>query len=220
MSLYEMLKEPGTASAGGRVSGVLVGIVTNNKDPDGLGRVKVRFPSRDSNDESFWARQVSLMAGGNRGTYFLPEVDDEVLVAFENGDIEHPYIIGALWNGKDKPPQSNSDGKNNVRAIRSRSGHEILFNDDSQGKQEKLVIKTNSGHTITLDDASGQEKIEIKDKSGSNSIVINSMEKSITIKSDMKLSFKSQMIEIEAQGMMTIKSSGTLTLQGTLVQIN
>jgi len=143
-----------------------------------------------------------------------------VLVAFEQGDAEHPYILGAVWNGQDKPPADNGDGKNNLRKLRSRSGHEILFDDNAEAKQEKIVIKTNGGHIITLDDSSGQEKIEIKDNTENNSIIIDSKQNSIAIESAMKLSIKSQIIEIEAQNMMTIKANATLTLQGGLVKIN
>lgn len=201
-----------------RVTGVVVGIVTNNKDTEGMGRVKVKFPWRGDADESYWARVATLMAGKDRGTFFLPEVEDEVLVAFDHGDINHPYIIGALWNGVDTPPETNSDGKNNIRKIKSRSGHEIIFGDEQS--KEKIELHTNAGHTIILDDSAGNEKIEIKDKTGNNSITIDSVQNAITISSQMKLSIKARMIEIEAEGMMTIKSGANLTIQGAIVQIN
>jgi uncharacterized protein involved in type VI secretion and phage assembly len=190
--------------------GVVIGIVTNNKDPNLLGRVKLKFPWRDSSDESSWARVATLMTGNDRGTYFLPEVGDEVLVSFDHGDITQPYVIGALWNGKDKPPEKNADGKNNTRMIKSRSGHKIIFSDEQQ--LEKVAIQTKSGHQIVLDDSAGREKIEIKDKTGSNSILIDSVQNSISISSQMKISIQAQMIEI--------KAGGTLTLQGGLVKIN
>jgi uncharacterized protein involved in type VI secretion and phage assembly len=190
--------------------GVVIGIVTNNKDPDLLGRVKLKFPWRDSSDESNWARVATLMAGDDRGTFFLPEVGDEVLVSFDHGDITQPYVIGALWNGKDKPPEKNADGKNNVRMIKSRSGHKIILNDE-QGS-EKVEVKTKSGHQIILDDSGGNEKIEIKDKTGSNSILIDSAQNSISMSSQMKITIQAQMIEI--------KAGATLTLQGGLVKIN
>ena len=205
---------------GGKIKGVAVGIVTDNKDPDGMGRVKVRFPWRESQGDSFWARTAVLMAGKDRGSFFLPEVEDEVLVAFEKEDIHHPYIVGALWNGQDNPPEKNSDGKNNIRKIRSRSGHVIIFNDDSESKKEKIEIHTNGGHEIVLDDSLGAEKILIKDKSGSNSIQIDSTKNSVTIESGLSLKIKSQKIDIEAGAAMTLKASGTLTIQGALVRIN
>ena len=192
------------------IHGVVVGIVTDNKDPEQMGRAKINFPWRDSNDESNWARIATFMGGKDRGAYFLPEVGDEVLVSFEHGNIEQPYIIGALWNGQDMPPETNCDGKNNKRLIKSRSGHKIIF-DDSPGK-EKVEIITNAGHTIVLDDSSGGEKVEIKDKTGSNSIVIDSVQNSLSIKSQMKISVEAQMIEI--------KAAAALNLQGGIVKIN
>jgi uncharacterized protein involved in type VI secretion and phage assembly len=201
-----------------RLAGVAVGIVTNNQDPDNLGRVKLRFPWLADDDESQWARMTGWFAGNDRGGYALPEVDDEVLVAFELGDIHAPYVLGGLWNGVDKPPRDNADGANNVRVIRSRSGHELIFNDEQQ--KEQVELHTKAGHTILLDDSAGQEKITITDKSGSNSIQIDSVQNAVTIAGQMKISLKAQIIEIEAGSMMTIKAGATLTIQGALVQIN
>ena len=200
--------------------GIVIGLVTSNNDPDKLGRVRVKFPWRANEDESFWARIISPMTGNDRGMVFYPEVGDEVLVAFEQGDINHPYILGGLWNGKDKPPETNDDGKNNIRLIKSRSGHEIIFNDDNTTMKEKIEIHTKKGHKILLDDSAGGEKIEVVDKSGNNKITIDSMQNSINIESTMQLKIKSQMIEIESGGMLTIKASGVLTLQGSLIKIN
>jgi len=203
-----------------RSMGVVVGIVTNNQDSDGLGRVKLYYPWLSAENETDWVRIATLMAGSGRGSFFLPEVDDEVLVVFEHGDINHPFVIGALWNGTDKPPETNSDGKNNIRKFTSRSGHEIIFNDNSDASQEKIEIRTKGGHQIILDDSSGQEKIEIKDKTGSNKIVIDSAQKAMNIESSIKLKIKSQTVEIEGTASLTIKSTGPLTIQGTPVKIN
>ena len=219
MSLYDLLRTD-IQRSGGSINGVAVGIVTNNQDPDGMGRIKVVFPWRESGDESYWARIATLMAGNDRGSFFLPEVGDEVLVAFEQGDINHPYILGALWNGQDKPPEANSDGKNNLRKIKSRSGHEIIFDDNGDQQKEKLEIHSKGGHVIVLDDSSGAEKIEIKDKSGSNSIKIDSSQNSITFESAMNIKIKSQMIDLEAGSSMNIKAMGNITIKGALVQIN
>jgi uncharacterized protein involved in type VI secretion and phage assembly len=154
------------------VYGVVIAVVTSNQDPEGLGRIKINFPWRGEKDESYWARIASPMAGNERGMVFYPEVDDEVLVAFEHGEINQPYVIGALWNGKDKPPETNSDGKNNIRMIKSRSGHEIIFNDDDSSGKEKIEINTKGKHQILLDDTSGQEKIEISSK-GEHKILLD-----------------------------------------------
>ena len=220
MSIEDLLNKKEANSQ--RIYGVVTGIVTSNEDEEGMGRVKITFPWRgdkdEEKDETYWARVASLMAGNDRGAVFYPEVDDEVLVAFEQGDINYPYIIGALWNSKDKPPETNSDGKNNIRMIKSRSGHKIVLNDEQM--KEKVEVETNAGHKIILDDATGQEKIQIIDKTGSNKIIFDSMMNSIEIESTMKLKIKSQMIEIEAGAMMTIKANGILTIKGSLVQIN
>jgi uncharacterized protein involved in type VI secretion and phage assembly len=146
--------------------GVAPAVVTNNTDPDGLGRVKLQFPWLSDDNESDWARITYFMAGGQRGGFFLPEVGDEVLVAFEHGDINSPYVIGTLWNGTDKPPEDNKNGKNNIRKIRSRSGHELVFDDNAEEKKEKVQIKTNAGHTFLLDDTSAKEKVETLTKAG------------------------------------------------------
>lgn len=220
MNMFDMSQESEDQETGGKIKGVAVGVVTNNKDPQGMGRVKVRFPWRENQDESHWARIATLMAGKDRGSFFLPEVGDEVLVAFEREDIRHPYVIGGLWNGQDKPPETNSDGKNNIRKIKSRSGHEIIFNDDHEAKKEKVEIHTKAGHKVVLDDAAGSEKIEVRDKSGSNFIVIDSVQNSITIESTAQLKIKSQKIDIEAGATMTLKASGALTIQGAIVKIN
>lgn len=148
----------------GQISGLAPGIVTNNKDPKKMGRVKIKFPWLSDKNESDWARVASLMTGKQMGSFFLPEVKDEVLVGFEHGDINRPYVIGSLWNGKAAPPETNKDGKNNIRTFKSRSGHEIRFDDTKQ--KEKVEVKTKSGHYILLDDASSKGKIEIKSKAG------------------------------------------------------
>jgi len=197
-----------------RITGVVVGVVTNNQDPDGLGRVKVKFPWLSDADESTWARLVSPMAGKERGLYVLPEVDDEVLVVFEHGDVRFPYVLGALWNGKDKPPADNSDGKNNVRLLKSRSGH-----------------------VIRLSDEDGKEKIEIIDKSEKNSIVFDTANNTITLTADkdiilsapqgtikldgQKIEAKSSAdAKVEAGAGMDVKASGTLNIKGATVNIN
>jgi len=217
----------------GKIFGVVIGVVTNNQDPDKLGRVKVRFPWLDDDDESNWARIATTMAGNKRGTFFLPEVDDEVLVAFEHGNVSKPFVIGALWNGVDAPVHDNADGKNNLRVIHSRAGHELIFNDED-GK-EQVEIKTKAGHQFLLDDTSGSEKIAIVDKSGNNKIEIDTAQNSIAIEAQTKISLKAQTIEITADTSMTVKStqleisadaaatvksSATLTIQGSLVKIN
>jgi uncharacterized protein involved in type VI secretion and phage assembly len=153
------------------------------------------------------------MAGKERGTWFLPEVGDEVLVACDAERIEHPYILGALWNGKEPPPETNSDGRNDIRKIRSRSGHEIIFDDGSQGRID--IHLKDKKRQVLLD----PDGILIKDDSR-NEIEIKSLPGTITIKSKSKLSIQSQIIDIKADASMTLQATGTLTIQGALVKIN
>lgn len=213
MGLVDMMM--GQASGGGEqgLKGVAIAVVTNNQDPEKLGKIKVKYPWRNNEDESYWARVMTFMAGNEMGGYFLPEVDDEVLVAFENGDIDHPIIMGALWSPKMKPPETNSDGKNNRRLIKSRSGH--------------LVI---------LDDKNGSEKIEIIDKSGNNLLRIDTATNTIEITShkDIKLKAPNGKIsldclslemkavttaKIEANASLELNAIGA-TLNGAIVKIN
>lgn len=216
-TIFDLLKENEAGSGAGKVYGVVVGVVTNNQDPEGLGRVKVLFPWLSDSEESHWARVATLMAGKDRGSFYLPEVDDEVLLAFEHGDVRFPYVVGTLWNGQDTPRYNNADGKNDKRVLTSRSGHEFIFDDNDQ--QGKVVIHTKKNHTITLDDSAGGEKISIADKSG-NSVEIDSNQNSIAVKSGLKLTIESQVIEIKAGGTMKLEATGTLTIKGAVVMIN
>jgi uncharacterized protein involved in type VI secretion and phage assembly len=198
----------------GRVFGVVTGVVTNNADPDGLGRVKVKFPWLSDTAESWWARVAAPMAGDSYGTYFLPEVDDEVLVAFEHGDVRFPYVLGALWNSNAKPPEDNSDQKNNHRSITSRSGH-----------------------VVRLDDTDGEEKIEIVDKSGKNEIVFDTKNNAITINADSDVTISSANgklklsgngveitsqadVKVDASGDLKLTASGQANVKGSVINLN
>jgi uncharacterized protein involved in type VI secretion and phage assembly len=142
--------------------GVYPALVTDIKDPDGQGRVKVTLPlAPDPAGARYeaWARLATLMAGQNRGTWFIPEVDDEVLVAFEGGDPGRPFVIGALWNGKDKAPLSmDGAGHNNLKSIITRNGLKLEFS-DSPG-QEQLRLLTPGGNKLVLKDGPGVVTIE------------------------------------------------------------
>lgn len=214
MNLFDTLAGEGDARLATRVSGVVVGVVTNNQDPESMGRVKVKFPWLSDADESNWARVASPMAGGGRGFYFLPEVEDEVLVAFEHGDVRFPYVVGSLWNGKAAPPEKNDDGKNNVRVIRSRSGH-----------------------VVRLTDEDGKEMIEIVDKSEKNSVRIDTSSNTVTITSDKdivlsaskgKITLEAQELElkssanakVEAGGNLDLKATGQNNVKGATVNLN
>ncbi|MGE0869439.1 MAG: phage baseplate assembly protein V [Kofleriaceae bacterium] len=143
----------------GRIYDPVIGIVTDNKDPTKLARVKVKIPILSDRDSTWWAPIAMLGAGKNRGWFFIPEIDDEVLIMFEHGDPDRPIVVGALWNGKDKPPDRNSDG-NPRRMITSRQGSRIVFDDDT----EQLIIEdgANKGR-IVLDAKANKITIEALD---------------------------------------------------------
>jgi phage protein D/phage baseplate assembly protein gpV len=198
----------------GRVEGVVTAMVTNVGDPDDLGRVKVKYPWLGKNQgaeiESDWVRIASPMAGAQRGFFYLPEVNDEVLLAFEHGDVHHPYIVGALWSNTDKPPKKNSEatasGKVNQRVLKTRAGHLIML-DDKQG-EEQLSVTSKSGHTVILNDKSGSESITIKDKTGNNHMVIDSTKNSMTITVNGDF-------VVNAKGKITLKSTQDMTMEAS-----
>jgi uncharacterized protein involved in type VI secretion and phage assembly len=200
--------------AEGKLWGVVVGVVTDNQDPDHLHRVKVRFPWLNDNAESNWARVVTSMAGNNRGMYFLPEVDDEVLVAFEHGSIDYPYIIGSLWNGSDAPPESNSDGANNHRSITSRSGHVVRLNDENGSETVEIVDKTKSNRIVIQ---TAQNKISIE---AQGDIEITSSTGRITLKA-LGIELNSQ-ADVKITAMSTLEASATaeVSVKGAIVNIN
>src|SRR5207247_700755 len=154
------------SGAGASVPGVVTAVVTGVDDPDELGRVKLKFPWLSDDYESDWARVVQFGAGDSRGGVFLPEVNDEVLVAFEHGEMRRPYVVGGLYNGVDHPTLGDSivagDGAVERRGFVSRKGHRLVFVDaDSDAKIEvdakgdviihatgKLELSARSGITI------------------------------------------------------------------------
>ena len=172
------------------LSGLVIGIVTDNQDPEGYGRVKVKYPWLAEDQSSDWARVVTPGGGNKRGLEFLPEVNDEVLVGFELGDIQYPYVLGGLWNGRDAIPE---------RVVEA-------------GQVQKRLLRSRTGHTITLDDSDSGGGITIEDKNG-NKVVLDSASNklSISVKGDAS---------IEAQGNMTLQATGQLQLKGNGVTID
>jgi len=223
--------------------GVTVGVVTNNKDPQKLGRVKLKLPERLGEVETDWARIAVMMAGNEMGSFVLPEVGDEVLVAFREGDIREPFVLGSLWNEKQKPPETNEDGKNNLRKLKSRSGHEIII-DDSDDKGS-IEVKTQNGASVKIDnkdsgiitikDKSGNNKavidgnsntVEIDGNSkitlkvGGNTVTIDGTQNAVEIKSDMKIALKAAQIEMKASASLDINCDGLINIKGSMVKIN
>jgi uncharacterized protein involved in type VI secretion and phage assembly len=176
--------------------GVYPALVSDIGDPDGLGRVMVRLDSGGARHE-VWARLATMMAGNNRGSWFVPDVGDEVLLAFEAGDLLQPFVVGALWNGVDRPPESmDAAGANYKKVLRSRNGVKITL-DDKDG-QEKLVLETPRGEKITLDDDAGA--VEVVDGNG-NSIKLDGS--GITVTSSTVVTVNASQVAIHA-GMVTV----------------
>jgi uncharacterized protein involved in type VI secretion and phage assembly len=194
--------EGGAPTTAGRWYGVYPALVRDIKDPDGQGRVKIALPwSPDSGGAAFelWARLTTMMAGANRGSWFVPDVGDEVLVAFEAGDPRRPYVVGALWNGKDSPPESmDGAGRNDKKVLRSRNGVKVTL-DDTDG-QEKLVLETPGGQRITLKDGPGS--VEAVDSNG-NSVKLEAS--GITVTASAKVTINASQVEVSA-GMLTVNA--------------
>jgi uncharacterized protein involved in type VI secretion and phage assembly len=198
--------------SGGYVKGVAVAIVTENRDDVGLCRVKVRYPWHENSGQSYWARLAMPMAGKGRGLVTIPEIHDEVLVAFEREDLRFPYVLGTLWNGQDKPPIANDDGKNDRRIFKSRKQHYLLFDDGSNGVVELFHEKK---RRIRFDDTG----FSIQDENG-NVVKVDSASGAMTIEAKGQLNIKAATISIQATGTLELKASGTLSIRGAVVNIN
>ncbi len=221
-----------------RWTGVFPAMVTNIDDPEDRGRVKVKFPWLDDNTESFWVRVMQVGGGPETGIYWMPEVDDEVLVAFGHGDFNSPYVLGGLFNGKDKVPDAKAikNGKVEVRTIKTRAGHIIRLTDKS-GEEKIEIIDSKQKNTFTMDTANqkiivtttgnlevtadGDATMTVKGKAQvdvTGSTTVNS-KGSVTVDSKGSATVKAAQ-SVTVQGMsVTVKASSSLSLQGATVSI-
>lgn len=196
-------------------NGIVIGEVCDLEDPDKLGRVRVTFPHLGG-VKSDWAKLVSPMAGKERGMFFRPEKGDEVLVAFEHNDGNRPYILGSLWSQVDTPPPSDGSAKdNNIRFIRSRSGH-ILRLDDTKGKEKIEFIDKDSQRRIVID--CDRKKIQITADEGDVEVSAKGNVK-VDANGNVEVSAKGN-VSIKAQGSLSLEASGKLTIKGATVEIN
>lgn len=219
----------GSPQGPARMFGLVVGIVTNNDDDKKLGRVKVRFPwladkSGDEKYESHWARVVHFGAGPDRGAFFVPEIDDEVLVGFEHGDINFPYVIGGLYNGQDKPNLGIAEkgsaenvvasSKVGRRGFTSRKGHALVFVDDDSDN-DGIVIRSSDGKLKIEIKAKGKELVITGDPKvtveAGNELTLHS-KANLTIKADTNL-------KLEAGTAVEMKSGTSMKIQGTTVDV-
>jgi uncharacterized protein involved in type VI secretion and phage assembly len=181
--------------------GVYPALVRDVQDPLGQGRVQVELPwlGADAPNARAWARLATLMAGDGRGSWFIPEVGDEVLVAFQAGDPSFPFVLGALWNGVDAAPET-MDVQNNIRALTSRSGHRVTL-DDTAGA-EKVEVETQGGHRLVLDDAAG-------------GTVTLSHSNGVTLKMDAVGN-----VELTANVRVTVNAPAQLSVSAGMVQVD
>lgn len=203
MILETPVAERVSTGAGGLFYGAYPALVTDIVDPDQQGRVKVKLPwSPDAGNGSYevWARLATMMAGNNRGTWFIPDKNDEVLVTFEGGNPRRPYVVGALWNGQDKPPeQMDGSGNNYLKTILSREGVRITL-DDTTGAT-KLRLETPNGQSIVLSDA--DNSILAQDSNG-NSIKMDASGINIIAAAQVKI--QASTVEVDAS-MVTVNSA-------------
>lgn len=198
--MTDTLLEPRSRSTDQRFYGVAEALVVDNLDPEKQGRVKVKFPWFDSGMDSEWCRVSNLYAGNDYGSLFVPEVGDEVLVAFIHGDMRLPIILGGLYNGQDLPPTAREASKDQ-KMIRTKGQHEFLL-DDTPGK-ESVQLKTKGGHNVLLDDAA--QKVTVKTTSGQE-VVMEDAGGKITIKTSSGAS-----ITMDASGITLKATSVTLS---------
>jgi uncharacterized protein involved in type VI secretion and phage assembly len=197
-----------------RVQGVAVGIVLDNVDMTGEARVQVQLPWLPG--LAPWARVAVPAAGPSRGFFILPQIGDEVLVAFEHGDIRAPYVVGSLWNGRDKPPTTEPNDASSKVILQTEAGHVIQLDD----LEQSLTITTPSGQKITAD----QQKIELE--AGSSKATLETSGQ-IKLEAGTEIELKASSIklngttiDVQAQSSLSLQGSASCTVQGGVVKIN
>ena len=191
-----------------RIPGVVVGIVKSLTDDGGQGRLQLEFPHLPGGPKSGMAPVAAALAGKNRGAFLMPEKDDEVLVAFEQGDINHPYIVGFLWNGVDTPPETDPK----TRVLLTPGGHTLRFQDGDDNK--KVILMSSSGHKITLDDTQSGQTMTLQ-TNGNQTVTMDDNKKSITIKGGgqtVTLDDNQKSITLSGGGRMITMSNGMVQI--------
>jgi uncharacterized protein involved in type VI secretion and phage assembly len=209
------------------IQGLQIGIVTKlESDPDGENRIQVKVPVIDAADDGIWSRVCTLDAGKNRGTFYLPEIGDEVIVGFINNDPRHAVILGML-NSSKNPAALTAADKNDEKGYTSRSGMKMIFNDD----KKSIDIETPAGNKFTISE--DEKSMKMEDQNGNkftmdqDGITIDSY-KDLTIKAKKELNVSGQNATVKADSQATFKggsaaefsSGGSTALKGSTVQIN
>ena len=204
--------------------GVYYAIVDKNQDPEKRGRVKLRFPWLPGSGEqsSYWAQLAVPMVGKEYGTYFVPEKNDTVMVVFIDGNIRRPVVIGGMWNKSDTPPETNENGKNDFRFIKSRAGHRLLF-DDSKKTKVCLTDTKNANYVGVgkfADGGKSPNKMEVGTPAGINGkpkqgVGVTSAEGSINLWCPKgTLSVTAKHVEMTASDKADVNAGGKLETKG------
>lgn len=196
-----------------------VGVVTSIEDKDGLGRVKVRLLNRGTSDiETGFIRVMTPMAGKEWGMFFFPEVNDEVVVGFFDGDISSPVVLGSLWNSNNTIPQKiESNDKNYTRLIKTKSGHTVSFYDeDGKGVIE---IKT-GGEELNVKLEDEKKAMTVSDKDGKNLIKIDADKGEISITADKKITLQADKSTVTISSNIEMKNNGDIKLDGNKIALN
>jgi phage protein D len=205
------------AAAAAAMGGVVVALVTNNADPDGMGRVKLKFPWLSDSYESDWARMTQAAAGPDSGACFLPEVNDEVLVAFEFGDVGKPVVVGGLHNGKDKPRLGDGlfdNGQVKRRGLVSRRGHRVVLFDDA-GKSGIALLSSDGNLRVSLNETKNEIHLYCQGK------IVLEAQGDLTLSSQQNVTVQAQsQLKLEGQAGASLTSSAQVQVQGALVKIN
>jgi phage protein D len=219
LGLASMGGTSGSRSASGPpVYGAVIGIVSDIKDPQGMHRARLTFPWLSDDYETDWVRYALPGAGNDRGFAWPSEVGDEVLVMFEHGDVRRPYVIGALYNGKDVLQGGKNiydgSGRGVLRGLRSRTGHRLIFQDGFEGHEALVVTTGNDGYKIKL--SQSDRTIEVK-SDGSVSI---SGSGDVTIKAGQSMTLEAQMnLNLKAKNV-SIKGDVKVAIDGAMVTLN
>ncbi len=187
-----------------RIYGLVTAQVIENCDETRLGRVQVRFPWLPGYEP--WARVAALMAGANGGTYFMPQVNEEVLVAFNHGDIREPYIVGSVWNGRDQPPKQAASDPVHKRMIRTPKGLQIEFDDAKQA----LKISNDKGRCITV----GLDTIDIAMDEQKSTAVTLDQSGHLTIKAASTITLDAPTINILARDNVALAGQQSARIDG------
>lgn len=197
-----------------KIYGITTGVVKENWDKDKKypGMVKVEFFLGEKGKTlTNWIRVAQPYAGNGYGQFWLPEVGDEVILAFNHGELTNPFVIGSLWNNKDKIPEKTATEKNTVKRIKTKGGHEIVFEEEE--KKERLEIHTPGKLKITLEDE--KKVITIQDENEKNMLQIDGKNGKITVTAEKAISFKAgdTTLELDGQGKKATLKAGTISLE-------